>query len=79
MSTGGFCNAVAYSVMSPTAGAYLSVPSIDYLGTGGGGGFSQPGVNGGGAGSTGGTSSFPAGGGSQTFPIGGPGLVIVEW
>ena len=79
MSTGGFYNSLTYSVIPPTAGAYLSIPSIDYLGTGGGGGFNQSGVNGGGGGSSGGSSSFPAGGGSATSPIGGNGLVIVEW
>jgi hypothetical protein len=55
-------------------------PSIDLIGTGGGGSGSFPsGVNGGGASGGGGYGGFP-GGGTPTFACtGGNGLVIVEY
>lgn len=51
--------------------------SIDFIGTGGGGGFNQGGVNGGGGGSNF-SGGFPGGGGGSSSP-GTAGLVIVEY
>jgi len=56
--------------------------SIDFIGTGGGGVSSMPGVNGGGGGSdasTGARGGFPGGGGGNASASGAAGLVIVEW
>jgi hypothetical protein len=54
--------------------------SIDFIGTGGGGGSSNsigsPGLNGGGGGHSA-NGGFPGGG--STSALGGDGLVIVEW
>lgn len=51
----------------------MSLWSLDFIGTGPGGGANQPGFNGGGSAGSGG---FPGGGGGT---YGAPGLVIVEW
>jgi hypothetical protein len=51
----------------------MSLWSLDFIGTGPGGGMNQPGFNGGGSAGNGG---FPGGGGG-VYPA--PGLVIVEW
>lgn len=59
-----------------TAGIFATVPSIDFLGTGGGGTYYYGGINGGGSGYNN-PGSFPGGGGQ--LPQGGNGLVIVEW
>ena len=83
---GGAYNATAM-VQAPVAGIPLFTTfSIDFIGTGGGGGssfgYGSQGINGGGGGSGasgGGNGGFPGGGGGSTSPAGGAGLVIVEW
>jgi hypothetical protein len=72
---GGFYSSAATCVAA--ASPFLSQFSIDFISTGGGGGYRQNGVNGGGGGYSG-TGGFPAGGGG-TNASGGAGLVIVEW
>jgi hypothetical protein len=57
--------------------AMIASWSIDFIGTGGGGGNQQAGWNGGGGGN-GGIGGFPGGGGGAGS-YGAPGLVIVEW
>jgi hypothetical protein len=55
-------------------------PSIDLIGTGGGGsGSFSSGVNGGGASGAGGYGGFPGGGTPSLAHTGGRGLVIVEY
>ena len=75
-STGGFQNTTANDPKFPPT--TLPITSIDFIGTGGGGGYSQHGVNGGGdgAGAPTGVASLPAAGGKTT---GGRGLVILEY
>jgi hypothetical protein len=51
--------------------------SIDFLGTGPGGGYYQNGVNGGGTGAGSNAGSFPGGGAANSS--GGYGFVIVEY
>jgi hypothetical protein len=50
--------------------------SLDFIGTGGGGGHQQNGSNGGGSGGANGSGGFPGGGGNFR---GAAGLVIVEY
>lgn len=82
LGTGGtFFNVTANTPnVLPTSG-FSSTFSIDFIGTGGGGAHTQPGVNGGGGG--GGTFGIPSGGfpggGGGNGANGGAGLVIVEW
>lgn len=75
-STGGFQNGTQNDPKYPPT--TLPITSIDFIGTGGGGGYSQHGVNGGGDGANApsGVASFPAAGGVNS---GGRGLVIVEY
>jgi hypothetical protein len=75
-STGGFQNGTANDAKYPPT--TLPITSIDFIGTGGGGGYAQHGVNGGGdgAGAPSGLASFPAAGGVSS---GGRGLVILEY
>ena len=75
-STGGFQNGTANDPKYPPT--TLPITSIDFIGTGGGGGYSQHGVNGGGDGASApsGVASFPAAGGASS---GGRGLVILEY
>jgi hypothetical protein len=62
----------------PTSGL-IGQFSIDFIGTGGGGGYFQPGVNGGGGGG-GAAGGYPGGGAGQgTSQTAGAGMVIVEW
>jgi len=76
-STGGVKSATSNDPKyAPTT---LPITSIDFIGTGGGGGHQQHGVNGGGDGAEAPTSSvasFPAAGGRTS---GGRGLVILEY
>jgi hypothetical protein len=57
--------------------------SIDFIGTGGGGGYAGPGANGGGGSAAGGGvyqgGGYPGGGGGGNGAMGAPGMVIVEW
>jgi hypothetical protein len=69
---GGWIN-TTYSGMTPQAGNPTG--SLDFIGTGGGGGYQQAGVNGGGGGYNG-SGGFPGGGGATR---GAAGLVIVEY
>jgi hypothetical protein len=73
-STGGWSDSTANNPkILPTT---MPITSIDFIGTGGGGGFYSHGVNGGGSGpNASNNASIPAAGG-QT---GGQGLVIVEY
>jgi hypothetical protein len=72
---GGFFNTTTTAAtVLPSA---LSIPSIDFIGTGGGGGIRQSGANGGGGGIEG-SGGFPGGGGG-TGARGADGLVIVEY
>jgi hypothetical protein len=64
----------------------MITPSIDFIGTGGGGvngaasGFAVDGVNGGGAWTFSGRGGFPGGGGGiNSGTLGGRGFVIVEY
>ena len=80
MTIGGIAGTTTtyYSVM-PTASNQPF--SIDFIGTGGGGGYYQYGVNGGGGGNTQ-HGGFPGGGsayGSPSSVLSAGGLVIVEW
>jgi len=80
MTVGGVASAsTTYFSNMPTAS--IQPFSIDFIGTGGGGGYQQGGVNGGGGGYSA-AGGFPAGGtaygGPGTVPSAG-GLVIVEW
>ena len=81
MTTGGVSSTSTsfYSTM-PTAS--IQPFSIDFIGTGGGGGLYQGGVNGGGGGQGGTGGGFPGGGsayGSPSDVSSAGGLVIVEW
>ena len=79
MSTGGYYGSSYQMAYPPTAGAYTTFPSIDFIGTGGGGVYQICPVNGGGGGyyTPGG---WPGGGGGYNSTYyGGGGLVIVEW
>jgi hypothetical protein len=79
MTTGGVCsNTTTFFSTSPTAS--IQPFSIDFIGTGGGGGLAQSGVNGGGGGHSAG-GGFPGGGTAYGGPtaISTGGLVIVEW
>jgi hypothetical protein len=81
MANGGWSSSTTpFTVVAPSPGMYLSNPSIDFLGTGGGGSHRSPGINGGGGGSIGSNcyGGWPGGGGGHSSP-GGAGLVIVEW
>ena len=76
-STGGLKSSTTNDPKYPPT--TLPLTSIDFIGTGGGGGHQQYGVNGGGDGAeapNGGVASFPAAGGRSS---GGKGLVIVEY
>jgi hypothetical protein len=66
--------------MPPTSG-FQGGFSIDLIGTGGGGSYRGPGINGGGGGtaSSNGTGGYPGGGGGHASSFGAPGMVIVEW
>jgi hypothetical protein len=75
MSTGAQYG--SYNSVPASPGVYLTFPSIDYIGTGGGGVSSYGGVNGGGGGQSS-DGGFP-GGGSGVYGRSAPGLVIVEW
>lgn len=70
---GGFTNTSNSNYQVPASTTLIT--SIDYLGTGGGGGSSSDGWNGGGGGVSG-NGGFPAGGGPSGF---GKGLLIVEY
>jgi hypothetical protein len=76
MTVGGVAG-TAYST-PPTAS--IQPFSIDFIGTGGGGGLNQFGVNGGGGGYNSG-GGFPGGGTAYGGPTASSvgGLVIVEW
>lgn len=79
MTTGGVCsNSTSFFSTPPTAS--IQPFSIDFIGTGGGGGTLQFGVNGGGGGFSAG-GGFPAGGTGYGGPtaLSAGGLVIVEW
>jgi hypothetical protein len=78
-STGGGTVVASGSGLPPTSG--MISPSIDLIGTGGGGSNAYGGgVNGGGASGNGNPGGFPGGGGNQTITNhGGNGLVIVEY
>ena len=89
MAAGGFLS-VGGIAGDVTAGAIAQLPtsglgqfSIDYIGTGGGGGTAQNGINGGGGGGAGTVATAPQGGipggAGGTTGNGGRGLVIVEW
>ena len=76
-STGGLKSSTANDPKYPPT--TLPITSIDFIGTGGGGGHQQHGVNGGGDGAEAPASSvasFPAAGGRNS---GGRGLVILEY
>lgn len=70
--SGGWVN-TGYSGTPPTAGNPTG--SLDFIGTGGGGGYNQAGSNGGGGGYNA-AGGFPGGGG---YTRGAAGLVIVEY
>jgi hypothetical protein len=84
--SGGFMTTAG--VASTTTSFYSTMPtasiqpfSIDFVGTGGGGGLNQGGVNGGGGGYNA-SGGFPGGGtayGAPTDALSAGGLVIVEW
>ena len=79
MTTGGVSSqTTSYFSTMPTAS--IQPFSIDFIGTGGGGGWNQPGVNGGGGGFQC-LGGFPGGGTAYGGPtaISTGGLVIVEW
>jgi len=80
MGSGGLAGATFVQLPTPPTSG-LQQFSIDFIGTGGGGGAHQNGINGSGAGVS--TTSQPnggiPGGGSGTSGVGGNGLVIVEW
>lgn len=61
---------------NPTSGQESGF-SIDFIGTGGGGGYTGGGINGGGGGYSG-AGGYPGGGGGN-YCYGAPGLVIVEY
>ena len=68
----------AAAIVFPTSGL-IGQFSIDFIGTGGGGAYTQSGANGGGGG-YGGSGGYPGGGaGSGTTQHSGAGMVIVEW
>lgn len=77
--SGGIYNSTYSNTGCPQASPG-NLTSIDFIGTGGGGGFGgttgggSPGANGGGGTSVG-LGGFPGGGGGG----GAPGLIIVEW
>lgn len=71
---GGVWNGGTNAPASPQTNLF---GSIDFIGTGGGGGFQMSGVNGGGGGMNM-PGGFPGGGGGQSNP-GAAGLVIVEY
>lgn len=76
-STGGGNYVTNGAPIAPTSG--MISPSIDLIGTGGGGsGLFPNGVNGGG-GAVGGYGGFPGGGTPSISGVGGRGLVIVEY
>lgn len=81
LTAGGIYNSMTnYVYVLPQATASnAGAFSLDFIGTGGGGGYGQMGVNGGGGGyPTGG--GFPGGGCAYGFSYTSPGgLVIVEW
>jgi hypothetical protein len=80
MGAGGVAGTTfVYSPIPPTSG--LQQFSIDFIGTGGGGGPQQNGINGSGGG-VGVALTFggiPGGGAGASGSSGGQGLVIVEW
>jgi hypothetical protein len=79
MSNGGYFSSVTSEPkIVATAGIYAQIPSIDYIGTGGGAGYTGDGINGSGGGYSTGAGGIPGGGGGGSSR-GGPGLVIVEW
>ena len=71
---GGFTHTSATNPQVPATATIIS--SIDYIGTGGGGGYRSDGWNGGGGGTDTGNGGFPAGGGHQNYASG---LLIVEY
>ena len=80
LTNGGVLNTTTtYYSLQPTAS--IQPFSIDFIGTGGGGGINQSGVNGGGAGYGGMSGGFPGGGTAATSAnvLSAGGLVIVEW
>ena len=74
LGAGGIYSSSASFFVYPSSGI-SSQFSIDFIGTGGGGNNTLPGINGGGGSGAGG---FPGGGSSGTN-LGAPGLVIVEF
>ena len=76
MTSGGVANVTSIATLPQ---ASVQPFSIDFIGTGGGGGIFQNGVNGGGGGFSA-NGGFPAGGNSYgTSSTSSSGLVIVEW
>lgn len=75
--TGGYRTTTPNEINATTGLAPIF--SIDFIGTGGGGINTQPGVNGGGGGGSNGGGGFPGGGGGNGSGAGASGMVIVEW
>jgi hypothetical protein len=77
-SGAGFIGAGASDNQHRAPGSGIDQFSIDFLGTGGGGGYVTNGRNGGGGGRSS-HGGIPGGGGGSTSGLGAPGFVIVEW
>lgn len=69
---------ISASLLTPATSGFNPY-SLDFIGCGGGGVGSLPGVNGGGGGGASGRGGFPGGGGGSLNANGGSGLVIVEY
>ena len=76
-SGGSTANATTLPSVQPTSN--MPSFSIDFIGTGGGGSYLQPGINGGGGGYNAGGGYPGGGGGGSTNGTGASGMVIVEW